>query len=126
MRRMESVVESTPPNGDSRHVLLTTVDLAQHVSGIEKRLEELKGRFEAHAEQEEDRSRKTSERLEALTAQLHKLGALPAFALPNLLAQSGEGEGPTGTNALVVSALSGLFWMVLPKVQEWLRSRSKP
>lgn len=121
---MESAAESSPPNGDSKHILLTTVDLAQHVGDIAKRLDELKARFEAHAEQEEDRSKRNSERLEALTTQLHKLGTLPALALPNLLAQSGEGQGPTGPNAVLLTALSGVFWMVWPKIQDWLKSRS--
>lgn len=125
---MESAGESVSPapNGESKHVLLNPVDLAQHVGEIGTKLEALTQRFEAHAEQEEDRAKRWNERLEGLTRELHKLGALPAFALPNLLAQGSEGQGPTGANALLMSAISGLAWMAWPKIQDWIKNRVKP
>jgi hypothetical protein len=120
---MDTAAASTPPSARASSPTLDS--LQDQLDDVGARLLTLTQRFEAHAEQEEERSKRTSDKLDSLTGELHKLGALPATLLPNLLAQGTEQQGATGPAALTLSVLSGIVWLLLPRLSGWLR-RGQP
>ena len=112
----ETIRSSTP----------TLETLQEQLDDVGTRLASLSQRFEAHAEQEEERAKRTDGKLDSLSGELHKLGALPATLLPNLLAQGSEQQGATGPTALTISVVSGVIWLLLPRLSGWLQRRNQP
>ena len=113
------------PNGRGESSVVDLLALQEGVRDVASNLKTLSERFEAHAEQEEERSRRVDTRLDELAKKIDAVPALPTALLANLFAQSGEGAGPTGTGALVVSGVVGLISIVLPRVLAWWTARSR-
>lgn len=112
-------------NGRSDLQLVDAAALHEEIRDVGRKLATLAERFEAHAEQEEERAKKVSSRLDELAQKVSAIPALPTALLANLFAQSGEGAGPTGTGALTVSGVVAILSFVVPRALAWWASRSR-
>ena len=110
-------------NGRSEVSIVDLAALQEDVRDVSRKLATLTERFNAHAEQEEDRAKKVDARLSELASKISQVPAIPSALLANLFAQSGEGQGPTGTGALVASGVVAFISYVLPRALAWLASR---
>jgi hypothetical protein len=120
---MEAAASPELTNGKTDHYSVTTEALAEQISDVSSSLKTLAQRFDAHAEQEQERAKKTDERITTLANSISQGSAIPTTLLTNLFAQQAEGQGPTGPTALTVSSMVGALLLILPRIITWYRAR---
>lgn len=119
-------VDAAAQNGRGELAVVDSASLHEDIRDVSRRLATLTERFEAHAEQEEDRAKRVDERLAELAGKVGQTPAIPTALLANLFAQTSEGQGPTGTGALAASGLVAFLTFALPRVLAWLAARRAP
>ena len=122
---MSLEVEPSAQNGRSELAVVDSAALHEDIRDVGRRLATLAERFEAHAEQEEDRAKKIDARLDELASKIAQVPALPTALLANLFGQTAEGQGPTGTGALTASGVVAFISFALPRVLAWWSARSR-
>lgn len=110
-------------NGKQSGYAVTTEQLSEQIRDIDSNLKTLSERFDAHAEQEESRAKRTDERITSLANAISSSSAIPTTLLTNLFASNVEGQGPTGPTALTLSSLVGGLLIVAPRLLAWWRAR---
>lgn len=123
---MSLQVDAATQNGRGELAVVDSASLHEDIRDVSKRLATLAERFDAHAEQEEDRAKRVDDKLAELAAKVNQVPAIPTALLANLFAQTGEGQGPTGTGALAASGLVAFVTYALPRVLSWLAARRAP
>jgi hypothetical protein len=112
-------------NGRGEPSVVDLLALQEDVRDVSRKLATLSERFEAHAEQEEDRARRIDATLADLGNKVAQVPTIPSALLANLFGQTAEGAGPTGTGALAASGLVAVISIVLPRVLAWWSTRSR-
>ena len=110
-------------NGRGEPHVVDLLALQEDVRDVSRKLATLSERFEAHAEQEEDRARRIDSTLADLGNKVAQVPTIPSALLANLFGQTAEGAGPTGTGALGASAIVVVLSYALPRLFAWLSAR---